>query len=171
MVIEMLAGGGLVVAGMMLGRFMPAGRGRVPLRLGHGALQAAEEGRPVRLSGGEAEEVARAVLDAVAPILAAHVAALREEAACCVEALNGAENRRRMWRGRAERAEAAVAQVRAVHRVHRCGDGHRLERTPTPCVNDGVCSCGQPARRCPTLAVLQEEDGPGSPPALPEEEA
>jgi hypothetical protein len=38
--------------------------------------------------------------------------ALREEAAYCRDALNGAENRRQMWRERAEKAEAARTVTR-----------------------------------------------------------
>lgn len=69
-------------------------------------------------------------------------------------------------RQRAERAEATLARVSAAHRIHNCeDDGHVLERTPTPCVNDGYCSCGQPEDRCPTRIAL---DGEVS--ALPEEE-
>lgn len=55
---------------------------------------------------------------------------------------------------RAEKAEAALARVSAAHQVHRCKTGHVLSRTPNPCVNDGMCSCGQPADRCPTRAAL-----------------
>lgn len=49
-------------------------------------------------------------LDLLTP--AVEVNRLREEAAYAVEALNGAENRRQMWRERAEKAEAAIARVR-----------------------------------------------------------
>lgn len=37
---------------------------------------------------------------------------LREESAYCVEALNGAEDRRQMWRERAEKAERRNAEIR-----------------------------------------------------------
>lgn len=50
-------------------------------------------------------------------------------------------------------ALADLDRVRDLHHVHSCAaDGHALTRTPTPCVNDGVCSCG--SSRCPTLAAL-----------------
>lgn len=56
-------------------------------------------------------------------------------------------------RKRAEVAEALLDRVREAHHVHRCGtDGHVLDRTPNPCVNDGYCSCGR--RDCPTAAAL-----------------
>lgn len=58
---------------------------------------------------------------------------------------------------RLKAAEATIARVSSVHRVHRCAeDGHVLERTPNPCVNDGVCSCGQPGDKCPTRIALVE---------------
>lgn len=57
---------------------------------------------------------------------------------------------------RLKAAEAALARVRAEHGVHRCEDGHVMARTPKPCVNDGYCSCGQPAEQCPTLRALAE---------------
>lgn len=61
------------------------------------------------------------------------------------------------WRERAETAEAAIARVRELHRVHHCAvDGHKLATTRSPCVNDGVCSCGQRGDRCPTRAALDD---------------
>ncbi|GAA3417611.1 hypothetical protein [Streptosporangium vulgare] len=49
---------------------------------------------------------------------------------------------------------AAIDRVRDLHHVHWCHiDGHALDRTPTPCVNDGVCSCGKTG--CPTIAALE----------------
>lgn len=57
---------------------------------------------------------------------------------------------------RLKAAEATIARVSAVHHVHHCEDGHVLARTPNPCANDGLCSCGQPEERCPTLRALAE---------------
>lgn len=57
---------------------------------------------------------------------------------------------------RLKAAEAALARVRAEHRVHRCEDGHVMARTPNPCLNDGMCSCGQPGDRCPTRIAIGE---------------
>jgi hypothetical protein len=60
---------------------------------------------------------------------------------------------------RAEVAEALLGRVREAHHVHRCDvDGHVLDRTPNPCVNDRYCSCGR--RDCPTLAIVGEVGRP-----------
>lgn len=73
----------------------------------------------------------------------------QERAAC--------EGELQAWRERAETAEAVLARVSAVHCVHNCvEDGHVLDRTPNPCANNGVCSCGQPGDRCPTRIALGE---------------
>ncbi|MEV4180207.1 hypothetical protein AB0J28_02010, partial [Streptosporangium canum] len=56
-------------------------------------------------------------------------------------------------------ALAALDRVRDLHHVHSCErDGHVLDRTPNPCVNDGCCSCG--SMRCPTLAAIDSPEEP-----------
>lgn len=94
----------------------------------------------------------------VAPRITERLSALRHEleqwhAAYGESALPGTLARLR-------KAEGVVAAVDALHRVHRCEDGHVLDRTPTPCVNDGVCSCGQPAERCRERAILDSQESP-----------
>lgn len=104
---------------------------------------------------------ARAALEAAAPILRA------DERRKTAEDLES-------WRERAEKAEARLARIRGEHQIHRCEDGHILDRTPAPCVNDGMCSCGQRGDRCPTLAALDDTTAgaslPPETPALPQEE-
>ncbi|MBN6054540.1 hypothetical protein JYK22_21540, partial [Nonomuraea sp. RK-328] len=59
-------------------------------------------------------------------------------------------------RERAETAEAAIARVRALHHIHNCeADGHILDRTPNPCVNDDACH-GCHSFSCSTRAVLDD---------------
>lgn len=81
---------------------------------------------------------------------------------------------RTAWQERAEQAEARLARIRGEHQIHRCEDGHILDRTPAPCVNDGMCSCGQRGDRCPTLAALDDTGEavslPPETPALSKEE-
>jgi hypothetical protein len=55
---------------------------------------------------------------------------------------------------RLKAAEEALAAIADLHPVHRCEDGHVLASTPVPCLNDGLCGCGQPADRCCTRAIL-----------------
>jgi hypothetical protein len=59
----------------------------------------------------------KAVMDVLAEeglvvVSAEDLKALREETAYCVAALNGAENRRQMWRERAESADTALTETR-----------------------------------------------------------
>ncbi|WP_433259284.1 hypothetical protein ACQPYK_49735 (plasmid) [Streptosporangium sp. CA-135522] len=59
-----------------------------------------------------------------------------------------------------ETVRATIARVREVHRVHSCErDSHVHASTPTPCVNDGYCSCGCFAP-CATLTALTTLEEP-----------
>lgn len=143
-------------------------RDAVRIRLGPNALAQAGQGVPLILSGKEAEQAARAALEAAAPIIAEQARA-EEAGRALAEAREEIEEDARVmraWRrreaqavARAEEAEAAIARVRDVHHVHRCAvDGHIHTRTPTPCVNDGFCECGRRAP-CPTVAALDSPEG------------
>lgn len=71
-----------------------------------------------------------------------------------------AERELKAERERAGTAGRLLAGIGALHQIHHCEDGHVLDRTPTPCVNDGVCSCGQPAERCRERAILDSRESP-----------
>lgn len=47
------------------------------------------------------------------------------------------------WRRRALTAETAIDRFRRRHTPHDCAQ-HVFARTPTPCVNAGLCRCGCP---------------------------
>lgn len=95
-------------------------------------------------------------IDGTHPVNPAAVATIATEAALAALAGGDAADRDPDvdLRRRAEQAEATLARVRALHRVHRCAvDGHLLKRTPTPCDNNGLCSCGH-LGTCPTAEIL-----------------